>query len=365
MKLVQVKARVTSCAGSVRGTPDAEYVLVRAATDSGVTGWGASNPSAARVVAAMVECLVAPLLEGVEFGGTGFEIEALYRNLLRHARECGETGGFMLDAIAAADLALWDLAGRIHQSPVAALIAGEGARPLVETYVDALAGDTAAERLAGARALWRAGFRRFRVARPGGAAELLEAVDETAAVCGAANVAADACHSLNFEEAVRLGKQLDRLGALRLENPLASADAAEHAALASGMRTPIAAGGLCRTKADLDPFLRGGAVSIVQPDVGRCGLSEALRIACAAKRAGIEVVPRPAGAAAPLLAATLHFSAAVPNCTMAPYRPAATAVAEIREGKYVMSSVPGLGLFRHAGTPPPGEGWSLAAQMHL
>jgi len=91
---------------------------------------------------------------------------------------------------------------------------------------------------------------------------------------------------------------------------------------------------------------------IVQPDLGSCGITEALRIAHAADRAGMEIVPHLTPALGPLLFATLQFAAAVPNCRMVPHTPglvemaneySATAVT-FHHGCYTVPTAPGLGI---------------------
>jgi galactonate dehydratase len=118
------------------------------------------------------------------------------------------------------------------------------------------------------------------------------------------------------------------------------------------MKTPIAIGQAYRTHFELAPFLRARAMRIVQPDLGRTGLTEALRIANAADRAKMEVVPHLSPALGPLLFATLQFAAAVPNCRIAPYSSRMLETANgfsaaplaFRDGRYKLAGGPGLGV---------------------
>jgi galactonate dehydratase len=104
-------------------------LLARVTTDSGLTGWGESQAlSAPEVGGAIIRSLLKPFLEGQEFSGAGIEIESLWDGMYNQMRVCGQTGGFMLDAIGALDIALWDLAGKILDTPIATLIAGDAAR---------------------------------------------------------------------------------------------------------------------------------------------------------------------------------------------------------------------------------------------
>jgi D-galactarolactone cycloisomerase len=329
-----------------------ETVLARIGTDAGLTGWGESQALAAPDVAgAIIHSVLKPVLDGREFNGTGLEIESPWNAMYGRMRVCGQTGGFMLDAIAALDIALWDLAGKIQGAPISALIAGCRAKTRVDSYVNYLSGDTAAARLQAARLFRDAGCRRFKIFHQDGERELLDGYDALAEICGPENIAVDAQWRLDPKTAAQFGAELDRRNALWLECPFPPEDPKPHAALASHIKTPIALGESYRTHFELAPFFRARGMRIVQPDLGRCGISEALRIARAAERAGMEIVPHLTPALGPLLFATLQFAAAVPNCRLVPHTPGlvetanefATAPVMFRDGQYMVPNAPGLG----------------------
>jgi galactonate dehydratase len=332
---------------------DLETVLARIATDEGLTGWGESQALAAPAVpGAIIQSILKPVLEGRQFNGTGIEIESLWDTMYNRMRVCGQTGGFMLDAMAALDMALWDLAGKIYEAPICALIAGAAARPRLETYVNYLSGDTDAARVESARIYRDSGCRRFKVFHDAGERQALNTYDALAEICGSRNIAVDAQWRLDPETAAAFGAELDRRGALWLECPFPPEDPVRHAALAARLSTPIALGESYRTHYELAPFFRARAMRIVQPDLGRCGITEALRIARAAERNGMEVVPHVTPALGPLLFATLQFAAAIPNCPVVPHTPGlvetanefSAAPVEFRDGEYLVPQAPGLGI---------------------
>lgn len=97
-------------------------VLVRVETRDGVLGWGeciAMWPEACRAVALLVEEGFAPLLRGTAAAGT----EAAWEAMRRHAWWYGE-GGIASMAIAGIDIALWDIAGKLADRPLHALLGG-------------------------------------------------------------------------------------------------------------------------------------------------------------------------------------------------------------------------------------------------
>jgi galactonate dehydratase len=340
------------------GDADAERqpldtVLARVTTDEGIAGWGESQATSTPEVArTIIHSILKPALEGKPFGGTGLEIETLWDAMYNRTRMSGQTGGFMLDAMAAVDIALWDLGGRIHGASIASLIAGREAKRNIETYVDCLAGDTLEERLEDAAACRAEGCRRFQIAYDSSRRELLENYDALARICGAENVAVDGLWRVDPGRSASLAGELDRRGALWLARPFAADDVAAHAALAARSRTPIAIGETQRTHTELAPFFRARAMRILQPDLGRCGITEGLRIARAAQREGVEITPRLSSALGPLLFATLQFAAAVPNCRFAPYAPGmvdtangfAAAPVGFSDGCYAVPDGPGLGV---------------------
>ncbi len=328
-------------------------LLARVTTDSGLTGWGESQAlSAPEVAGTIIRSILKPFLEDREFEGAGIEIESLWDGMYNQMRVCGQTGGFMLDAIGALDIALWDLAGKILRTPIAALIAGDAAKRSVDSYVNYLPGDTAADRLSRARVFHDAGSTRFKLFHEGSERALLDEYDALAEVCGSENIAVDAQWRLDPVRAVAFGRKLDRRRALWLESPFPPEDPAQHAALAAGIRTPVALGESYRTHFELAPFFRAHAMRIVQTDLGRCGITEALRIARAAERAGIEVSPHLTPALGPLLYATVHFAAAAPNCRIMPHTPGLVETANeysrtplvFQEGRYAVPQTPGLGI---------------------
>ena len=64
-------------------------------------------------------------------------MRSLWSEMYNAMRVRGNTTGFMLDAIAACDIALWDLKGKIFQEPIWRLIGGSY-RDQIPVYVSGL-----------------------------------------------------------------------------------------------------------------------------------------------------------------------------------------------------------------------------------
>jgi D-galactarolactone cycloisomerase len=330
-----------------------ETALVKITLNTGLVGWGeAQAPLAPEVVCAIVDLLLKPVLLGEDFDGSLDRIEWIWQRLYATMRVRGQTGGFMLDAISGIDLALWDLAGKIQAKPVSALIPGTMRRRQVRAYCSGLTGATCEDRVCNAIERQSEGFSTFKLFFDTGRSEFLDLLSRLREKLGPdVSLAVDALWRLSQEGAVGFGSELDRRNAMWLEAPLAPEDPVAHAELARTIRTPLALGESYRTHYELAPFFRLRAMGFVQPDLGRSGLTESLKIAKIAADHGIPVVPHISIAMGPQIAAAIHLAAALSGCELLEYNPSVLEVAnrylaeplECRQGSYTVPDRPGLG----------------------
>ncbi len=335
-----------------------ETALVRVTLESGLSGWGeAQAPVAPEVACAVVNHILAPVLEGREFGGDILEIEQLWWRMYSAMRVRGQTGGFMLDGIAGVDLALWDLAGKLARRSVSELL--RGTRTLMPAYLSGLPGRDP-ERV---REFAAAGFTTVKIFHDTDEASLLRNIDAVrkilpagGSVAGSSvaggSVAVDALWRLDATSAPQLASELQARDCRWLEAPLAPESAREHGALAARVGIPIALGESYRTLFELEPFFEASAMGIVQPDLGRTGITEGLRIARAAQARGLQVIPHVSIALGPQLAAAIHFAAALPNCPLLEFNPTVLETANrhllepirMEGAAYQLPAGPGLGV---------------------
>ena len=314
-----------------------ETAIIRVELDSGQIGWGESQaPVAPEVACAVVNHILAPVLQEAQFDGTVDEIQSLWWKMYATMRVRGHTGGFMLDGIAGVDLALWDLAGKIAGLPVSALIGRT--RDRVPAYLSGLPGGDPRN---------TEGFSCVKVFHDSTIDHLLSNLDALPM-----KVAVDALWRLTLESALELAPELEKRNILWLEAPLAPESAQAHGALAAAITTPIAIGESYRTVFELDPFFAAQAMKIVQPDLGRTGITEGLNIARASEAQGLAVIPHVSIALGPQLAAAIHFAASIPNCPMLEFNPNVLNVANsflqepilMEETNYIVPDAPGLGV---------------------
>ena len=306
---------------------EAESALLRLALGDGTAGWGELQSAA--ITTAIVEKMLAPLLVGSAFDGSYARIEEIWS--LLHSALCnrGHATGFGMDAIAGIDIALWDLAGRMAARPVCGLLGAP--KRSVAAYV---AGGPS-------MALMEAGFRAFQIDLDDEPQAALARIDRLRSEFGAAlDIAVHAQWRFDPDSAAAFGRDLDARSALWFACPLPPEDAWKHAAVARRFRTPLALGECYRTRCELEPFFREGAMKILQPDIGRCGLTEGLRIARTAAKFGVSVIPRISATLGPALYAGLHF-AAIAECNLLEYRPGTRV--EMRGARYTVPQEAGLG----------------------
>jgi D-galactarolactone cycloisomerase len=223
-------------------------------------------------------------LIGIGSGDTmgGFEdFEHLFigrdpESLAAHARTL-ETISFHAGRYWPVEAALWDLHGKALGVPVFALLGGAVDRLAVYASLGELRAP--AQRAEDARALVEAGYRavKVRIARD----RLAEGVATVTAIRHEVGdsleimvdlnqwwrMAGDIRPGLGPSDAARLIAQLDELGVLWVEEPLAGVDLEGMRGLRSRVRARIAGGEMARTFDELFMALERDALDVFQPDV--------------------------------------------------------------------------------------------------
>lgn len=205
-------------------------------------------------------------------------------------------------AIAGIDGALWDIRGKVAGKRVAELLTEKpldrvrlyassgcrydwGKRPeqlIEETVGYAEEGYTACKIRIGTEWSWDG----VTVDRFLG---LMRELSE--AVAGRMELMVDGNQRLSEEQAMQIARELDRLEFTWFEEPIPQADIDGYARLNSAVGIPITGGEQYTTVERFEPYLQKGAYSIVQPDAGICGITEAMRIARRAHEFGVDLCP--------------------------------------------------------------------------
>lgn len=326
-----------------------ETTFVKITSDDGITGWGEClSPVVPQVVASIINDLLA---ENV-VGSDAVAHAAIRSRLYDLMRDRGYFGGFYVDAITAIDIALWDLKGRLLGSSVTSILGGPY-RDVVPAYVSAIGGvsNEDKERLVGE---WRKrGFRGFKHHGGYGAEQDLETMRSICRAAGSdAVVGYDGHWSYTPYEAETIGHRLEQIGVSFFEAPTDPENVGAHARIAGNLSIPIAVGESIRTRHEYLPWIEQRAADILQPDVGRSGISEAVAVASMAEPHSITIAPHLSVGLGPMVAASIHVAASIPNLYMLEYQPPTLELAnkllenpiELADGCYRIPDGPGLGI---------------------
>jgi len=350
-------------------------LVVKIHTDEGLVGIGETdtNPWVAR---AMIEapgthCMGIGLKETL-IGADPRDVEGLWERMYVGSAMTGRRG-LGICAIGALDMALWDLRGKIEGRPTWQLLGG-AARETVTPYASLLPeGDTLNEysdslvdRVVGARKL---GFTaaKLEVCIKGPYSHHGIQVEDDAEIarivrrCREAvgpdmTLMVDVAYCWpDWKTALRAIAMLEDSDIFFVETPLPSDDVDGYAKLAAASPVRIAAGEWLNTRFEFLEYMRHDALDVVQPDVGRVGgLTEARRVAAAARDRGLLVVPHcwKSGIG---IAASLHLAAIAPSCVFVEYLPKDLADSRLRrellseehelvDGRLPLPERPGLGV---------------------
>jgi len=320
-------------------------VLVRVATADGVDGWGNVDPVggystvSADEVASVIGRL-APALLGAD---------ALNAQRALVAMDAVVEG--KLEAKAAIEMALLDLAGRALGVPVTTLLGG---RVRDEVHFNAWIGTVPPEQAAGEATEWAArGFRSAKIKLDGATEEGLARVAAVRAAVGdRLALRVDFNESLTLAEAVPFIRRLEPYALTLVEQPIPRDQIAGLVEIRRGIDIPLMADESVTDPASLIDIIRRGAADLVKVKVMKQGgiLRTRAMIECAAA-AGLRVVVghgfglTPSTLAEAALAAVSE--AVIDGCeAVGPLKMAGDVVAEpvsLDSGTLRLSQAPGLG----------------------
>ncbi|MFW6175146.1 MAG: mandelate racemase/muconate lactonizing enzyme family protein [Chloroflexota bacterium] len=325
-----------------------ETTVVKLETDTGIVGWGeAQSPVSPRTTKAIVEDLIRPLVMDRD----PFDVEAIWTKAYGAMRERGHPTGFYVDALAGMDLALWDILGKATSKPAHRLIGGRY-RDRVELYAG-MGGTDPADVADKAEEHVRKGYRALKLhllVDRHGVAEIVRAVRER--VGWGVGLMVDVHMRHDVTGAILLGRELEKLGVLWLESPTVPDDIQGQAEIARALDMAVAIGEWSRTRYEMREAFERRAYDITMPDIARTGLTEGKRIATLADTYNIPVSPHVGGGGILSVAATVQYSASIPNFRIMEHSETANAIKsaylkkpfEPVDGAFVLDDTPGLGL---------------------
>ena len=306
-----------------------ETALIKIETDVGIIGWGeAQSPVAPEVVCTIIKTILASIL----LGENPMAHERLWSRMYNAMRVRGHVGSFLLDAIAGIDTALWDIKGKALNARVCDLLGGPFAHEL-PAYVSGLSGANDDARIEQAIEYQQRGFSAFKWFMDGEPEAVLRLHDGLRAALGDKSKLMpkfmfDVLWRMEQAEAVQFGRELDARKATWFEAPLKPEDVSGHARLAAAIDTPVAMGECWRTRWEVKPFFDAGAVEIFQPDIGRSGITEGMKLCALAELHNTPVAFHISIGLGVQIAAALHVAASIPNLMFVECNPQVWQVAE-------------------------------------
>ncbi len=329
------------------------YVEVE--TDTGLIGHGLSGITEEDVIAQIVNGVAGPAIVGDDPLAHERIWDKLYWSLMPR----GQTG-YGAHALAAIDVALWDIKGKAFGQPVWRLLGG--AHPRVPVYATFGFGFFDREQLAAAAKLWVSqGFRKLKMTvgnealRKRDTSPVMDVIREDAARVRAVREAVgpdvelfiDANCNLDLYHATKLAEMVKPHNISFFEEPLTQNDALAMAQLRRSVGIPLACGqneGLSFRFRDL---LMKEAIDYAQPNVIISGgFSQCVKIAGMANAFNVSVANGGAWGFH-----NMHLQAGVSNGTLVEHhylavemcRQIFTGLPEPKDGYFTMPETPGLG----------------------
>lgn len=334
--------------GTMRDRP---AVFVRIEDETGQYGWGeawCNFPSVgAEHRARLINEILSPSVIDCPFAAPQALFEYLSRITAVLSLQSGEHGPFS-QAIAALDIAAWDLAARRSGVPLWRFLGG--ASPRIGVYASGLNPEDGP---AIALEQHARGHRAFKLKVGFGADTDRNSLERLRGGIGDAPLAVDANQAWTLADARDAMPLLDEFSPIWLEEPLrCDRPWSEWHTLSRSGRIPLAAGENLSGDDAFDSALASGAISVIQPDLAKWGgFTGCLPVARRTLAAGRKFFPHFLGAGVGLVAAG-HLLAAAGgdgwlevDANENPLREnVATPLATLAEGQILLPDAPGLGI---------------------
>jgi L-alanine-DL-glutamate epimerase-like enolase superfamily enzyme len=320
-------------------------VALRLRTDQGVEGIGVTLYGGA--MTGSLRTAVAELA-ALTVGEDAMRIERVAAKLRQGTGDACGPGGIFTLALAAVDVALWDIKGKLLEQPLWKLLGGH--RDRVPTYASGSLRrgltDAQAQRAAGT--LLQKGFREMKtqMALPGNPTpdeEVRRVRVVREAIGPDVKLMCDINQRWRPEQAIDIGRRAEEVGLFWLEDVTTADDFAGLARVTAALATPVAGGEYVWGIVPFRHMLEARSVDIVMIDLARVGgVTQWMKVAGMAEAFNLPVVSHV------MPEMLVHLVAACPNGLTVEYMPWTAALYEqtpvIDQGELVLPDRPGLGL---------------------
>lgn len=277
--------------------PNNRSAFVRIETEDGLFGMGEASPMAGGLASlTIIAADMAPFLIGKDALDHAVLLDTLFHKCIKLGPEGATTG-----ALAALDIALWDLKGKLLGQPIYKLLGGAWRTSLtcyasvggnawrtVDQVVEVVERRVAKERPAAVKIRWDGDRTKLDVDIPG---DIAKARAVRKALGDDFVLGFDANNGYSVGGAIRVGRALEELGYSWFEEPVQHYHISAMGEVAQRLDITVSAGEQTYTLQGLKDLINAG-VRMVQPDIVKMGgITGIMQCAAIAYAHGVDLVP--------------------------------------------------------------------------
>ncbi|MBM3725722.1 MAG: mandelate racemase/muconate lactonizing enzyme family protein [Acidobacteria bacterium] len=297
LKAAGARPRITRLRTRKHTIGNRDYLFLEVETDAGVTGLGEGSISGRVEIVEQAIQWYTPHLAGKDPGGIEDHWNRNYYQLSRY-----RNGPVLMTALAAVDIALWDIAGKLLNQPVWRLLGAGEPKPMPVYYShwsQDLNPRTPAKLRELAAETRRQGWTTVKWVLPRGGTEAerlrrLAAEVEAVRQGGGPDfeIALEMWETFSTRGAIEFAKAVAPFRPLFIEEPTWREMPGALREVAAKSPVPLAGGEGLISRYEFKQLLDAGGAQIVQPDVIHCGgISEIRKIAALSDVYGTEIAP--------------------------------------------------------------------------
>ena len=328
---------------AIRQFSKMDVVFAQVQTDEGASGAGFTYsiiPYGGREICSVIENSIDTLIRGMD----PQDHERVWHQMWRKTDWVGR-GGIAVLAVAAVDIAIWDLKAKAAGMSLHKLLGGFRDRVPVYNTDGGWLNHSLDQLVEETKRIVAAGFRgtKIKVGKDD-PAEDVERIAAVREVLGPTRpLMVDANERFTHAEAIKRARMWEPYNLFWFEEPLPAEDVCGHSKVKVHTSIPIALGESLFNRHQFTDYIAQDGVSIVQPDACRCGgITEWLKIAHMADCWNMQVSPHF------VMELHLALTAAIPNALFVEYIPSLDAVLtkplQLQDGYFTPSEEPGLGI---------------------
>ena len=276
-----------------------KWTIVNIHTDQGITGYGEATYSHKETVVAEMINDLKEFIIGKDIWNT----EEIYNILYTGARTGYRTGGIIFtSAISGIDQALWDIKGKILDTPVCALLGGprNAEVPIYSHFscsdINSMIKSAKSTISHGFNAL-KSGITMHENLGPNVSKKQLDEIEEKFKILrneiGEEIILMDDPHGIfDPSSAIKVAKTIEPYNLLFLEEPVGPEDIKAYSHIRKSTTVPIAGSERLTSKKQFNRFFENECVDIAQPDIVYIGgISEMKKVCSMAEAYQVKIAP--------------------------------------------------------------------------